>query len=386
MSPLRTDPPVSAARMPGLDGLRGLAALAVVVLHVWMYTEANTPGRSVLVDAILGELRVAVGLFFVLSGFLLARPWIAAARGERAMPDLRRFAIKRLARIGPAYWVALLGAYLIFRGSGHGREGGAGVLPVFALFLENMFSATRGKLDPPMWSLGIEVAFYAALPLIGWALVAAAVRGRRPLAGPLLVCAGLLCVNVAWMAAGTLGHWPPTTMWTLPTYLGLFVCGIAAAVAVERRRPGRVLSAALLAAGWAAVAGNGWWHSRGTGVSGHIVADLPAAVGFAAVIAVVAARPPGLLATAPMRALGAVSYGVYLWHMPVLYLFRLHGLFPDRALVALPLVLLPTLAVAAASFLLVERPVLRSVERALRDGRRRRAAASVTRRPAPVRA
>jgi peptidoglycan/LPS O-acetylase OafA/YrhL len=52
----------------------------------------------------------------------------------------------------------------------------------------------------------------------------------------------------------------------------------------------------------------------------------------------------------------------------------------------LPLVLLPTLAVAAASFLLVERPVLRVVERALRDGRRRRAAASVTRRPAPVRA
>ena len=97
----------------------------------------------------------------------------------------------------------------------------------------------------------------------------------------------------------------------------------------------------------------------------------------------VATRPPGLLATAPMRALGALSYGVYLWHLPVLHVFRLHGLFPDRALVALPVVLGPTLAVAAASFVLVERPVLRVVDRALRDGRRRRAAASVTRRPAP---
>src|SRR6185312_15424887 len=104
----RTDTPAPAGRVPGLDGLRGLAALAVVVLHVWMYTEANTPGHPVFVDAVLGELRVAVGLFFVLSGFLLARPWIAAARGERALPDLRRFALKRLARIGPAYWVALV--------------------------------------------------------------------------------------------------------------------------------------------------------------------------------------------------------------------------------------------------------------------------------------
>jgi acetyltransferase len=172
--------------MPGLDGLRGLAALAVVVLHVWMYTDANRAGRPDLVDAVVGEMRVAVGLFFVLSGFLLARPWIAAARGERPMPDVRRFAVQRIARVGPAYWVALAGAFLLFRGTGHGREAGAAALPVFALFLENMSSATRGTLDPPMWSLGIEVAFYALLPLVGWGMVAAAARSRRALSVGLL--------------------------------------------------------------------------------------------------------------------------------------------------------------------------------------------------------
>src|SRR6478736_1269037 len=94
-------------RLSGLDGLRGLAALAVVCLHVWMYTEAHRAGRSDLVDAVVGEFRVAVGLFFVLSGFLLARPWIAAARGERPMPSLGRFALRRIARVVPAYWLAL---------------------------------------------------------------------------------------------------------------------------------------------------------------------------------------------------------------------------------------------------------------------------------------
>jgi len=140
-------------------------------------------------------------------------------------------------------------------------------------------------------------------------------------------------------------------------------------VLAHGRRPGSVLAAALLCGGWALVVWNGWWHSDGTGVAGHVLTDLPAAAGFAAVIAVVAARPPGLLATAPMRALGALSYGLYLWHMPVLLALRLHGAFPRTALAALPAVLLPTLALAAASCFLVERPVLRWVERACRRER-----------------
>jgi peptidoglycan/LPS O-acetylase OafA/YrhL len=348
--------------MPGLDGLRGLAALAVVVLHVWMYTEANTGGRSVLVDAVIGELRVAVGLFFVLSGFLLVRPWIAAARGERAMPDVGRYAVRRLARIGPAYWAALVGSFLLFAGTGHGRSAGAGALPVFALFLQNMFGATRGRLDPPMWSLGVEVAFYVVLPVVGWALVRAA-RRRGPVRGPLAVCAALVALNLAWLYAGTRGGWPPETMWTLPTYLAMFACGVGAAVVAHGVRPGRGTALALLACGWGAVVLNGWWHSSGTGLAGHVVADLPAALGFAAVVAVVATRPGGVLASAPLRALGAVSYGVYLWHMPVLFWLQLHGLFPRTALAALPLVLGPTLVLGAASWWLVERPALRWVER-----------------------
>jgi peptidoglycan/LPS O-acetylase OafA/YrhL len=343
--------------MAGLDGLRGLAALAVVCLHVWMYTSAHRPGRSDLIDAVVGEFRVAVGLFFVLSGFLLVRPWVAASRGERPLPALGPFALRRIARVGPAYWVAMTGTFALLAGSGHGREADAGSLPVFVVYLENVFSSTRGKLDPPMWSLGIEVMFYAALPLIGLALMRAA-RHRR-VAGPLLVCAALTSAGLAWSFVGVRGHWPNETMWTLPTYLPLFACGIAAAVIAHGRHPTRLAAFSLLLAGTALVLANGRWHESGTGFVGHVVADLPAGVGFGAIVAVVAARPAGLLSLAPFRALGTLSYGVYLWHMPVMFALMLRGAFPATAGEALPRVLGPTLAIAAASWWLVERPALR---------------------------
>ena len=90
----------SRPRLHALDGLRGLAALAVVVLHVWMYTDANwpRPGRTDLLDRAIGELRIAVVLFFVLSGFLLAQPWINGRQ-----PALGRYAVRRFARIAPGH-------------------------------------------------------------------------------------------------------------------------------------------------------------------------------------------------------------------------------------------------------------------------------------------
>jgi peptidoglycan/LPS O-acetylase OafA/YrhL len=374
----------STSRLNGLDGLRGLAAVAVVVLHVWMYTEANAPGRPVLVDAVIGELRVGVVLFFVLSAFLLVRPWVAAARGERPAPQLGRFALRRLARVAPAYWAALAGAFLLLHGTGHGRATGPETLPAFALFLQNLFPQTRGRLDPPMWSLAVEISFYLALPAVGWLLVRAARRPRWGLAGPLLVCAGLVAAGLAWTALGVAREWAPEVMWTLPTYIGLFACGIAAAVLAHGRRLGRPSAALLFAAGWAAVVLNGVWHSGGTGFTGHVVADLPAALGFAAVIVAVALRPPGLLSSAPLHALGALSYGIYLWHMPVLYGLQLRDAFPQTALPALAAVLGPTLVLATASWLLVERPVLRWAARTTRPRPAPRAPARAPRRAVPA--
>lgn len=342
----------SRPRLGSLDGLRGLAALAVLVLHVWMYTDANfpAPGRTDLLDKAIGELRVAIVLFFVLSGFLLAQPWV-----NGRVPNLGRYAIRRIARIGPAYWAALIGSLAVLHGTGHGRDIELADTWKFVAFVSNIFPETRNQLDPPMWSMHIEVSFYVVLPLIGLALLRA---GR----GKLLVCLALIAASLAWMSAGELGAWPPEATWTLPTYLGAFACGIAAACIPPRAS----LAPVALVAGAAAVLANAVWHSDGTGTAGHIIADLPAALGFAALVWGLAARPLAVLDSAPLRGLGTVSFGLYLWHMPVLYGLQLHERMPERFLPALLWIAPITFALAIASWYLVEKPAIALSGRALK--------------------
>jgi peptidoglycan/LPS O-acetylase OafA/YrhL len=148
-------------------------------------------------------------------------------------------------------------------------------------------------------------------------------------------------------------------MVSLPAYLPVFACGIGAAVLAHGRRPGRAGAAALLAAGAALVVADSRWHVDGTGFAGHVVRDLPAAAGLAAIAVAVSLRPARLLSLPPLRFLGTISYGVYLWHLPVLLWLRTRGQLSDRPLDALVAVLLPTLAIATASWYLVERPCLR---------------------------
>jgi peptidoglycan/LPS O-acetylase OafA/YrhL len=352
-------------RLHPLDGLRGLAALGVVLLHAWMYTGANAPDRSLTLDRWMGELRVCVLLFFVLSGFLLAKPWVAAARGEREAPALGRYALRRLARIAPAYWLALAGALALLHGTGHGRDVALHDVPKFVVFLANVFPDTRNRLDPPMWSLHVEVSFYVLLPLIGLGLIRAG-RGRG---GPLAVCAALIAAGVAFTTAGLLFRWAPELTWTLPSYLATFACGIAAAVLAHGAQPRRATTRSILAAGAAVVLADCWWHTQGYSQLFHALRDLPAAIGFAAIVWAVSLRPPGVLGSAPLRALGTLSYGVYLWHYPVIYWLQMHHDFPRELLHALARVLPLTFALAAASWFLLERPVLRVAARAL-DRRR----------------
>jgi peptidoglycan/LPS O-acetylase OafA/YrhL len=297
-------------------------------------------------------------LFFVLSGFLLAGPWVASALDGRRTPRLRRFAVKRAARIAPAYWVAMLGSFWLLAGTGYGYEVSAGQLPLFAVFGQTYFGATEGKLDPPMWSLVVEVSFYAVLPLVGWLLVRAARRGAMVLA-----CAGLAGLGLAWGLAGAVLAWPDTAMKTLPTFLPVFACGMAAATLMHRREPSRAQWWALVAAGAGLITANALWHHQGTGLTGHVVRDLPAALGFAAVVAAVAAHPPAVLASAPLRGLGTISYGLYLWHLPVLLWLRFTGLLGSGF--ALPWVEVAALSVLVAigSWVLVERPVIEAAGR-----------------------
>ncbi len=348
------------ARFPGLDGLRGLAALGVVAVHVWMYTE-NAHGRErwPVLDAFIGELRLGLMFFFVVSGFLLAGPWVRAALGGGRPPRLTRFTRQRAARVLPAYLVALAGAFAVLHGTGHPRAVSWDALPIFALFAQNQVPGAAGQLNPPTWSLAVEVGFYALLPLLGWAFLRARTIGRM-----LGVCLFAVAVGLAWSALGHLQGWPQTVMTSPPTFLPVFACGVAACVVSHGPSPGRRTALALIAGGWLVVAANGWWHAMGdTGLAGHTLRDLPAGVGFGAIVLGLCARPAGVLDRAPVRYLGVTSYGLYLWHMPVLYWLKTRDRFPEEFLPAYAAVLLPAIALGAASWHLVERPFLLSAAR-----------------------
>src|SRR4051812_38942521 len=140
-------------RTAGLDGLRAVAALSVLCLHVWLYGQPNpdSPRRSGLLDSAVFEFRLGLVFFFVLSGYLLYRAFAGAALQREQRVDVARYARRRFARIVPAYWLAMAGAIALLwgaRGSAGVRLPPAEALPLFAVFGQNYSHATFFTLNP----------------------------------------------------------------------------------------------------------------------------------------------------------------------------------------------------------------------------------------------
>ena len=362
------------ARLGALDGLRGIAALGIVVLHVWMFDHGDAHGGfdpRTAPDMAINELRLGVVLFFVLSGFLLYRPFLAAAHGERPFPALRAYAQRRAARVLPAYWFALAGSYALLAWLDHPLRATSGELPVFLLFGQNYLADTAKHLDPPMWSLGVEVSFYAALPAMGYLALRAGPRRGAQLA----LCGGLALAGLGYTALSVAHAWPWTATATLPIHLSEFAAGMAVAVLLHRRGLSRRAGVALLAAGAALVAGDALWHvlAGGPSMPLRVLRDLPAALGFALVVGAIAGAPlrTRALVAAPVRALGTLSYALYLWHYVAIMYLRARGQWPADMAAALCLTLALSLPVSALSWFAVERPALRWARRREHARRRR---------------
>jgi peptidoglycan/LPS O-acetylase OafA/YrhL len=304
----------------------------VLAFHAWLYRPGAPPGpRDALGDHVLFELCRGLVLFFVLSGFLLYRP----------IADWRRFALRRCARLAPAYYVCIVACVLVF--------GAPAGLPLFAVFAQNYSATTVMQLNPVTWTLCVEMAFYVVLPLLAV---------RRSAFVPL----ALIGVTLAWseVADGFLAGK------LLPAWIGHFALGMLVAVWAERRPAlGPRATAGLVAAGAALVVLDGWWHE--TAVPDAFVraglANLPAGAGFALIVAAaVAGRGPAVawLRARALVAVGVVSYGVYLWHVPLLLAAREAGVLPSSWAGRLALIAPLALALGALSWRLIERPSIRS--------------------------
>lgn len=357
----------STGHYVSLTAVRGLASLAVVATHAAFATgHYSTPTWGL----VLARLDFGVALFFVLSGFLLFRKWVAALANVGAAPGLRRYAVSRARRILPAYWVAvLLGFWLVPTTVGRGPAA-----LVEHLTLTQMFTDTgqrRGLTQ--MWSLSVEAAFYVVLPLLALVIVGTAGgrwRPRRLLLGIALLGA----VTVAWYVWTRLGVvLPIQSIYWLPGFLDWFAVGMALAVlAVHRERGGDlrwfswlgesvgsawVIAASLLVIASTPLAGPATVVPLG--LSQVLAKNLLYAVAAFLLVAplVVGGEKGGMtgwLRWGPAQWLGGISYEIFVLHLIVMQgvLALLGGAEFTGDIVA---VLVLTLAVTVPAAWLLER-------------------------------
>ncbi len=368
-------------RSAAIDGIRGLAALSVLGFHVWLYRENRPTGeRTLLFDQVGFALHLGLVCFFVLSGFLLYRSFARAALGGRRT-DLGAYAIRRVARIVPAYYVAIAGVLVLYAITGFDHiTPTAREIPLFLAFGQNYSMDSIMELIPVTWTLCVEVAFYVVLPLIG---LLALTIGRRPRVQATML-ASIVVLATLWNRVVFEQGWNDVVQKALPTFMGVFACGMLAALWVEtrERRDTPLLSVrttlVLALGGGALVIGHAAWMETQIYLDGWRPAlrDVPAATGFALLIAAVAAgRGPVLhgLAWRPLAGAGIVSYGLYLWHLPILLAVRSAGLLPEPFAPRLAVVLVLSFLAAWLSWRLVERPAIAWSHRRVGHRRARRA-------------
>jgi peptidoglycan/LPS O-acetylase OafA/YrhL len=320
-------------------------------------------------DYVLNEGRLGLVLFFVLSGYLLYRPWVGAALSGGDSPRRGAYLLRRGARIVPAYYLALLGSVALLWGAG-GTPGvrlpPATDLPLFAVFAQNYSHSALLSLDPPTWTLSIEASFYLVLPFVGLAAMRLGSSRWNQVALPV----AMIVAGLAWNSLTGLAE--PFAK-ALPAALPYFGAGMLVAVLGDMRPIAPRTVRWLLLGGIAAVTLDGALHEGLVPatieplVSGTI-RDLPAACGFAAIVAAVAfgeARAAWARWT-PLVGLGTISYGVYLWHLPLLLALRSANVLPLHLIPALAVVLAVTVTVATASWFGLERPVIRWASRVTR--------------------
>ena len=362
---------------PVLDTMRAVGALLVVVTHCAF--NAGAYARHGVLGPLMARSDVGVALFFVLSGFLLSRQWLLAAATGGTTPRLRRYVVHRFLRIVPAYAVVAVLALLLlpsnepFRGVARWTS----VLTLSDIYLHERLPYGLTQT----WSLTTEIAFYVLLPLL---MLLATGRGRRlghrRVAVFLVVLVAVNVVWLLWLSARIPGHPPRVNEW-LPAYLTWFAAGIGLShveIAGRGTRVHRWLSAL------AASPGSCWLLALGlllvatTPVAGPtLLVPATAAAGLTKNIVYVLVATlvvlPGVLGprgTAyerrmshrSLRHLGAVSYSLFLVHMPVLQLVMWltgYELFAGHLVQILLLTLALSLVAAELLYRLVELPALR---------------------------
>ena len=381
-----TAPMPPRSRLTAFDGLRAVAALSVLAYHVGL---AEGLSRRGMMAPFIAELKAGVAVFFVISGCLLYLPYARALCTGGPLPDWRGYAHRRALRILPGYWVALTILAL-------GPLAASVITPnwwrYYALAQIYNSDTVMGGLGVA-WSLCVEVSFYAMLPLLAIAVARLARAQRRTTAvgvqaavlALLAICSVAIRFVLAGSVAAPIPHSGFVTATALTGFLDWFAAGMGLALLTSVWESGgrRLWWVAQLAARsttcWAlalaaftagALAQGGDLFLPLAGLTAHLAAGLGALlIVLPAVAPDQADAPAGVLRILrhPLALwLGAVSYGIYLWHVPLLQ--AIHGplagvpAHPADLMSAVGLLVLVTagaIVLGAASWYLVEQPARR---------------------------
>ncbi|MGR9239250.1 acyltransferase family protein [Rhizobium leguminosarum] len=297
--------------IPSLDGLRGVAALLVVEAHIGFIFPITAPHLVTLGDE-------AVGLFFALSGFLMAHLY-----GSRPVTreNVLDFLVSRFARIYPVYLAAVVFVAMLSI-----MQNLDFVQPIVGVtdFVRHVFLLGSSGV---FWSIPPEIQFYLLFPVLWLCLaqphrysgvivgltVVVVVDGLVELPGPGIMLVSKLPYFLFGAIAGMMhSHWNKWNPSALTGVLTLFLLAVFFTY--------RHVSSGFSPEFW----------------------SLQSAVAAAVIVGLVARQPPiaaHVLAAAPVRFLGKISFSLYLFHVPIMFLTRLtfDALMPEPALIVVTL-------------------------------------------------
>jgi peptidoglycan/LPS O-acetylase OafA/YrhL len=358
----RTGVPAGGTRhfgyQPALDGIRAFAVAAVLFYHA---------GESWAVGGYLG-----VDTFFVLSGFLITTLLVTEWTNRGGL-DLLAFWARRARRLLPALFLVMVGIVVyagVFASPGELdriRGDSLASLGYVAnwrfIFSGQSYFAQFSQPSPlrHMWSLAIEEQFYLVWPLI----VAFFLWWRRSLRVLIVVCVAMIAASATLMAVLYVpGRDPSRVYYGTDTRAQSLLIGALVGILLFMHGPLRT-RAARLAVRLAAVVGAGFtlwlfWrmseHTNALYQGGFLLAALAVAAVIVSVVQPDRGALGNFLALSPLRWIGRISYGLYLWHWPV-YLTLTHTRTGLDGVALLAVRIAVSVGLAAVSFYAVERPV-----------------------------
>ena len=370
-------------RNRALDSLRGFSTILIVVYHT-SFVSGYTVAHADSVGAYIDRLNIGVAIFFVLSGFLIFRPFAHSLIHGSPLPKTRNYYLKRAARILPGYWLALfvlagLDALTIVNTSGFIRN----VFIVHSFTEHNVFTGIRQA-----WTLAVEMSFYVVVPAFAYVFV----RQTKRRNGPVVVSTLLKALSFLFLGAYAFRLFiHQTDFWFLdtahiwlPSHMDTLALGMGLAVLVEAPASAKTLLKvknfiANHTGSFVVCSVFVWLISANINMAiglnksefhiellGHFLYGMASVL----LVAPFCVDSQALLVKAVsfrlFTWLGTISYGIYLWHMAFLGGNFAEKYMPytenDGQVLLRFLVVLPaSIAIASLSYYVIERPIMRAI-------------------------